>query len=130
MNSSIEKKIVAVFGLALLVAAVLSVSAYADHRRPTVLLGSFSVVGMLGLLCWRTRLDMRARRHAEAALRATDEFNLRIIASSGDGIAVLSLDGTLLMLNTEGRRSLAVDEFEHVRGSDWAALWLGESASL
>src|SRR5438045_1472321 len=105
MNSSIEKKIVAGFGLALLVAAVLSVATYADQRRPTVLLGSFSVVGTLGLLYSLTRLDLRARRHAEAGLRATDEFNLRIIASSGDGIAVLSLDGTLLLLNSEGRRN-------------------------
>lgn len=93
----------------------------------TVLVGSYSTVGMLGLIYWLTRLDMAARRRAEGALRESEEFNARILESSGDCITVLAPDGKILSMNAEGQRGLGVDDFASVRGSDWLALWREDS---
>jgi len=89
----------------------------------TVVVGSFSTVGMLALVYGLMRLDMTARRKVEAALRATEEFNSGVLESSGDCINVLSLEGRILSMNAEGQRRMQVGDFENVRDADWLALW-------
>ncbi|MEI9894958.1 MAG: PAS domain S-box protein [Chthoniobacter sp.] len=89
----------------------------------TVLVGSFATVGVLGLVYFLTRLDMGERRRVEATLRETEEFKTRVLESSGDNITVLSLDGRILSMNSGGLRSMAIEDFESVRGSEWTALW-------
>jgi PAS domain S-box-containing protein len=96
----------------------------------TVLAGSFSAVGMLALVYGLTRLDMRARRQAEEALREAEEFKSRVLESSGDCIVVLSLEGRFLSMNAEGQRRMGVEDFEKLRDSDWKLTWLNGAQEL
>ena len=89
----------------------------------TVLLGSCATASVLGLVYWLTRLDLGERRRVEAALRETEEFKTRMLESSGDNIAVLSLEGRVLSMNTIGQRGMDIDDFESVRDTDWRLLW-------
>lgn len=54
--------------------------------------------------------DIAARKQAEEALRASEEFLRRLIASSRDCIKVLDLGGRLLSMNEAGRQLLEIDE--------------------
>jgi PAS domain S-box-containing protein len=92
--------------------------------------GCIATVGVLGLIYGLTRLEMNARRRTEATLRQIEEFKSRMLESSGDSINVVSLDGQLLSMNAEGQSRMAVRDFELVRNSDWAAIWLEESKTL
>jgi PAS domain S-box-containing protein len=106
----------------------------ADQSRRTnlitVIVGSFATIGALALVYCLTRVDMRARRRLEATLRETEEFNSRVLESSGDWINVLDLDGRILTMNAEGQRRMAVEDFEEVRDRDWTALWENGSRAL
>ncbi len=94
----------------------------------TVIVGSFSTVGMLGLVYGLTRLDMAARREVETALRETEEFKSRILESSGDCITVLSIEGRLLSMNAEGQRRMEVEDFAQLQDSDWVTNWVDGTA--
>ena len=109
--------------LAVLNATEAAAQRSASTNLITVLVGSFATVGVLGLVYFLTRLDMSERRRVEAALRETEEFKTRILESSGDNITVLSLAGRMLSMNAGGLRSMAIEDFETVRDSDWLALW-------
>jgi PAS domain S-box-containing protein len=50
------------------------------------------------------------RARAEATLRASEELNRRILASSADCIKVLGLDGSLELMSEGGARTLGYDE--------------------
>ncbi|MBI3935844.1 MAG: PAS domain S-box protein, partial [Betaproteobacteria bacterium] len=54
--------------------------------------------------------DIAARKQAEEALRASEEFLRRLIESSRDCIKVIDLDGRLLWMNEAGRQLLEIDE--------------------
>ena len=50
------------------------------------------------------------KKRAEAALRESEEFNRRIIASSSDCIKVLDREGNLLSMSEAGQRLLEIDD--------------------
>ncbi|HTU09805.1 MAG TPA: PAS domain-containing protein [Allosphingosinicella sp.] len=70
-----------------------------------------------------TVLDISDRKEAEAALRESEEFNRRILASSNDCIKVLSLDGHLESMSPGGLEIMEIDDFGTVRGAFWPDLW-------
>lgn len=67
-------------------------------------------------------LDGRQRE-----LRASEEFNRRILESSRDCIKVLDLDGRLLSINECGRRYLEIEDVADVLGASYLDLWQGDN---
>jgi PAS domain S-box-containing protein len=76
------------------------------------------VVSQLGFV-----QDISHLRKLEAEARIKDELNRQIIASSPDCTKVLDLEGHVLQMTAQGCRLVEVDDFEQVRGSDWATWW-------
>ncbi|WP_181955337.1 PAS domain-containing sensor histidine kinase [Paracoccus liaowanqingii] len=68
-------------------------------------------------------LDVEERRRTETALRASEEFNRRVLGSSGDCIKVLDLEGRLEFMSEGGMGIMEVDDFDRVRGSFWPDFW-------
>lgn len=66
------------------------------------------------------------RVRAEATLRASEEFNRRVLASSSDCIKVLSLDGRLEFMSEGGMCVMEVDDFATIEGARWPDFWPGE----
>ncbi len=135
MNSSIEKRTFAVFGVALAMLVAISVATYMHAGRLTagreqvagiqqvMLGGSVATLGLLGALCWLTARDMRARRRAEAALRVTEAFKARVFADSADGMLVLTLDGAVLSMNRRATERFQHFTPEQMRQLRWAEIW-------
>jgi PAS domain S-box-containing protein len=71
-------------------------------------------------------LDADERRRAETALKASEEFNRRVLASSADCIKVLDLEGRLEFMSEGGMGVMEVDAFDAVRGAFWPGFWTGE----
>jgi PAS domain S-box-containing protein len=69
--------------------------------------------------------EMMARRDAETALRASDQYNRSIVDSSPDCLGVLGLDGRLKQMTAQGRRLMQVDDFSSIEGIDWLKVWKG-----
>jgi sigma-B regulation protein RsbU (phosphoserine phosphatase) len=78
----------------------------------------------------RLRDSEFAARAAEEALRASEEFNRRILDASPDCIKVLDLDGRLLSMSAGGQRAFGVDDFSRVRGRSWLEFWNDEHRRL
>ena len=74
--------------------------------------------------------DMQAvidrERATAAALRASEEFNRQMLASSADCIKVLDLDGRLQFMSEGGKGVMEVDDFSAVQGTCWPDFWHGE----
>jgi len=70
--------------------------------------------------------DEIERNAVEARLRASEEFNRRILASSADCIKVLDLEGRLEFMNDGGLWIMEVDDFAAVRGMPWPSFWQGD----
>ncbi len=81
-----------------------------------------------GVMFRLTLQEIRERRRIEQALRESEEFQTRMLESSGDCIQVLSIDGLLLSMNAEGRKRMGVKRFASVAGTQWVDFWQGESA--
>jgi len=71
-------------------------------------------------------LDIQERRRTETALRASEEFNRRILASSADCIKVFDLDGRLESMSEGGLSLMEVDDFTSIRGAYWPDFWQGD----
>lgn len=73
--------------------------------------------------------DITARRQAERALRASEEFNQRILESSPDVITVLDLTGRIVFMNAGGQRQLGdpAPRLQLYWPSQWAELSRGEA---
>ena len=71
-------------------------------------------------------LDVEDRRKTEIALRASEEFNRRVLASSADCIKVLDLDGRLEFMSQGGLGVMEVDNFDAIRGVPWIDFWQGD----
>ncbi|WP_129792856.1 PAS domain-containing protein [Sphingosinicella sp. CPCC 101087] len=71
-------------------------------------------------------LDIEERRRTETALRASEEFNRRVLASSADCIMVLDLDGRIEFMSEGGLGVMEVEDFDSVRGAVWPDLWHGD----
>ncbi len=67
--------------------------------------------------------DITEQRAAEQALRESEEFNRRILASSNDCIKVLSLDGMLESMSPGGMEVMEIDDFGNFRGKYWPDFW-------
>jgi PAS domain S-box-containing protein len=71
--------------------------------------------------------EMRARREAEDALRASDQYNRSIIDSSPDCVSILDLDARLSQMTPHGLTLMGIDDFSTVANSDWLETWSGET---
>ncbi len=67
---------------------------------------------------------------SEKALRASEEFNPRILASSADCIKVLGLDTRLEFMSEGAMCVMEVDDFGDVRGKCWPDFWLGDEHAM
>ncbi len=70
--------------------------------------------------------DVTETQEAEAALRASEEYNRSIVQSSQDCLKVLSLEGRLLDMTERGRQVMCVTNFDDIRNADWLSFWKGE----
>jgi PAS domain S-box-containing protein len=70
--------------------------------------------------------EMRARRDAERALRASDRYNGSIVDSSPDCLAILTREARLSQMTPQGMRLMDVEDFASIANSDWFAFWSGE----
>ena len=70
--------------------------------------------------------DISARKAAEEALRASEEFNRRIVESSSDCIKILDLEGRLLYISERGQELLGIEAVGPYINSSWIELWPGE----
>ena len=65
-------------------------------------------------------------RTAEAELRASEEFNRRVLESSADCVKVLDLAGRIEVVNESGLNMLESESLAHVRGVQWLTWWEGD----
>jgi PAS domain S-box-containing protein len=99
-------------------------------RRTTLislLLTLAAASGLFFVLFRGIRREMRARREAEGALRASEQYNRSIVDSSPDCLCVLTLEGRLSQMTPQGRRLMDIDDFSAVANSDWLQLWNSEA---
>lgn len=108
----------------------------AEHERfdriflLTAVTGGGVQVFALLVIFWFVILGLRERRKVENELRETEEFKERVLETSGDCIQVLSLDGRLLSMNSEGRKRLGVKRFTTIANVLWTELWRGDGVAL
>jgi PAS domain S-box-containing protein len=69
--------------------------------------------------------DISDRQRITDALRASEELNRRILASSADCIKVLDLDARIEFLSEGGLCLMEVDDAASVQGAYWPDLWSG-----
>jgi len=103
--------------------------ATANIRQTTLisLLITLAVASALFIALFRAiHHEMAARRDAEHALRASEQYNRSIVDSSPDCLAVLTPDARVSQMTPQGMKLLGIDEFASVADSDWFELWSGE----
>jgi len=69
--------------------------------------------------------DRTEQHEAAAAHQADAEFLRGILASSGDCIKVLDLDGNITFMSEGGQRVMEVSDFNAIRGCAWPGFWTG-----
>lgn len=69
--------------------------------------------------------DRTEQHEAAAAHQADAEFLRGILASSGDCIKVLDLDGNITFMSEGGQRVMEVSDFNAIRGCPWPGFWTG-----
>jgi PAS domain S-box-containing protein len=67
--------------------------------------------------------DITSRVKAEQEVRASEAFRRSVFDNSPDCLKVIDLDGRLEEMNAAGCALLELDDFEPLRGSNWADLW-------
>ena len=76
---------------------------------------------VIGLICIAT--DITARKQAEGALAASEEYNRSVFEVNPDCLKVIGIDGRIERMNANGQRLMEIDDFETVRGKRWSVLW-------
>jgi formate hydrogenlyase transcriptional activator len=71
-------------------------------------------------------MDITARKQADEALRKSEEFSRRLIASSRDCVKVLDLGGRLISMNEGGMQALEICDLSLHVNSSWIEYWEGE----
>ncbi len=66
----------------------------------------------------------------DPVLPSIDATFRALLASSGDCIKLLDLDGRLIYMNDSGRRIMEVDDFDALRGRPWHDFWRGTGNQL
>jgi PAS domain S-box-containing protein len=75
--------------------------------------------------------DITDRKRDEEALRRSEEFKRRILASNNDCIKVFDLAGRLLYMNHGGLSMLEIADFSTIANQPWHELWQGhETANI
>ncbi|MFC1455148.1 PAS domain-containing protein [Microvirga arabica] len=69
--------------------------------------------------------DITDAKQSVEALRASEEFNRRILDSSSDCIKVLDSDARLQFMSQGGMQVMEVDDFGVIQGCDWRSFWSG-----
>ena len=77
-------------------------------------------------LCVVAFMDITARKQAEEALRKSEEFKTRLIASSHDCIKVLDTEGRLLSMNEGGMEALEICDLGPLVNTSWIDFWEGD----
>ena len=77
-------------------------------------------------LCVVAFMDITERKQAEEALRKSEEFKARLIASSHDCIKVLDIEGRLLSMNEGGMEALEICDLGPFVNSSWIDFWEGD----
>lgn len=72
--------------------------------------------------------DLTEQMEASAALNESEMLNRGVLDASADCIMIIALDGVLLFMNDPGQRALEIDDFEALKGEEWAKLWPGQMA--
>jgi PAS domain S-box-containing protein len=72
--------------------------------------------------------EITDRKHNEEALRRSEEFQQRILASNNDCIKVFDLEGRLLYMNHGGLTMLEINDFATIANQPWRDLWPGREA--
>ena len=67
--------------------------------------------------------DITEARHAEQEMQDQEAFLRSVLDASTDCMKVVERDGTLSFMNANGQCLMEIDDFEAIRGADWAALW-------
>ena len=70
-----------------------------------------------------TANEITARKQAEVALRASEQFNRTVLESSPDCVKVLNAEGRLVFMNQNGQCLMEIDDFAALRGQPWWQLW-------
>ena len=70
--------------------------------------------------------DRTEQRQAEEARTAEAAFLQSVLASSGDCIKVLDLDGKLTFMSERGQHVMEVSDFNAIRGCPWPDFWKGQ----
>jgi PAS domain S-box-containing protein len=73
-------------------------------------------------------LEITERKRNEEALRRSEEFQQRILASNNDCIKVFDLAGRLLYINHGGMTMLEIADFATISNQPWRELWPGREA--
>ncbi len=102
----------------------------ASNTLIAVLMGSLLPLIAFIVILRLTLLETRERRRAEQALRESEDFQTRMLESSGDCIQVVEMDGRLVSMNAEGRKKMGVKRFATMAGTPWVDFWQGESNAL
>jgi PAS domain S-box-containing protein len=103
--------------------------ASAQVRRSTLVSLLITIALACGLFMALFRAihrEMRARRGAEEALRASEHYNRSIVDSSPDCLAILGLDARIGQMTPHGLRLIGVTDFAAIENSSWLNLWSGE----
>jgi PAS domain S-box-containing protein len=101
----------------------------AHVRRTTLisLLITLAVASAIFIALFRgIHREMRARRDAERALRASAQYNHSIVDSSPDCLAILSPDARLRQMSPQGLRLMDVQDFASIANRDWFEFWSGK----
>jgi PAS domain S-box-containing protein len=69
--------------------------------------------------------DVTEAKQSVERLRASEEFNRRILDSSSDCIKVLDPDARLQFMSQGGMQVMEVDDFGTIQGCDWRTFWSG-----
>ena len=69
--------------------------------------------------------DVTDAHRAREALRGTEEFNRRILASSDDRIEVLDLDANVTFMSEGGLRAMEASDPAAIHGRPWSDFWHG-----
>jgi PAS domain S-box-containing protein len=72
--------------------------------------------------------DITERKHNEEALRHSEEFTRRVLASTQDCIKVIDLEGYIIYMNDGGQSLMEIDNFSSIVNTKWSELWQGREA--
>jgi len=73
-----------------------------------------------------SHINITDRKKAEVRLKNSEEFNRSVFENSPDCITVLTLEGNLHRMNSNGLCLMETDDFASFAGTPWIDFWEGE----